>query len=453
MIALYGQGIAAAAGLAASIQSLEDVGWDVEDRLRYVTIRSPANVSVPTILDGLTPLLGAAIEVSITSSTGFSLGATATSFVLHEAPSHLGDHYAGARLEAARHLAGGDVSAARAVGGNWKAEAKIDLARPLSVEEPALAWRAVRSADVVVTAVNELPWWRLRDLFAFATPLICVGLTDVALRYVTPGLAIVSPEFVQDALDVAPVEDKRKAVLSASGVTLPAGVPLPDELEPVGEVVGAEALITSVRSHQAASAWAWLASEVTVNDSGHLSFFGLRRVTCQIDKSGLSNASVRDGALALYRWSRPKSHQIGSLPSGTLSRSTTRMSSSALRRTFVVRRSPFIERFGRRPWQRSSPHSAMHVGSPRTPPGKRPVQGSLPPDPSGSAPSLLSLPWVGWSSLTRRPHVSPSHFSASLGSALRRSPSAWPFGPYSSKVPRSLSRSNRSPLILKSSGI
>lgn len=286
---------------ADHLSRLDNAGWRLQDSARSIGL-SRDHSPPRDLASAIDPLLDLATDVEILSDTGFALALVGSALEVRQTPQAPEDHYSGADLEAALRARDGDSAAALALPGLWSARATVDLAAPLRSTQPPYSWRVVRDADVVADELAAHAWWDLASITRMSTGLpIFVVLSEHPIRVLSTSLAVVSRDEAS-GIDLPGADHKIDQLATMSRVSA-SSIPVPEELVPVLPVLGGHAAEARLRAAGAASALAWLASDVVVEDRvARLEFFGLRRVTCLIGPEGVLDPEHQRSLLALYEW-------------------------------------------------------------------------------------------------------------------------------------------------------
>jgi hypothetical protein len=200
----------------------------------------------------------------------------------------------------------GDVSSATSLAGEWRGDLSVYLARPLQANDAGRAWRAVRTTEVVVQEMAGYPWWRTGELIREGDRSVVVAVVDESpVDLQTPSFALISLDRLGGpGPDVRGTAMRRAQVASSCAGQLPDEIPLPEDMEPSGVVVGAEAVVDSLCPRADACAWAWLSNATRVIDGvpyATLEYFGYRRRSFQLGAAGyIGEAGGR--AVPMYKW-------------------------------------------------------------------------------------------------------------------------------------------------------
>jgi hypothetical protein len=297
-------------GVLKSVDQLEAAGCQIADGLLACSVTIP-----PTESDGI-PHRGLLDAIADLADTSLSFRRGALAFDLRLADSTLqfsvapsGDpasEFSGKQLLQAQRAWGGDIDDASKLSGIWRGSTTVDLASPLKNTDSTRAWRAVRTVAVLVGEMALYPWWRARELFIDpGGPVIVAIASDEGVELLTSRFGVASLDRLIAGVHPTPAGiAQRLAVVTGTGAQVPTELPLPEELEPVGDPVAAQVLVEALRPWSDACAWAWMSNTTTAPDeaeSARLEYFGYRRRHFELSKTGYVGKPGQR-AYKLYTW-------------------------------------------------------------------------------------------------------------------------------------------------------
>jgi hypothetical protein len=298
--------------ISATLTSFEAEGCPVTDHLLgcQVTISPKKSDGVPhqVLIDAVADFADVHLRFE-REQASFELSASAGG-VLDFISGSAGDPssvFEGEELTRADRAWKGNVDAARSLYGEWSGDLTVYLAAPLQQQESGTrVWRAVRSIEVIVQELAKYPWWRTGELiYENNRPVVIVVIDETEVDVQTPTFAVVSLSRLAGSGPAPEGMGQRRALVQASSAAqLPAGLPLPEELEPEQSGTGAPALAASLRQRAEACAWAWLSNASTVSaDSTHVTFeyFGYRQRLFKLGPAGYTAAASQQ-AFGMYIW-------------------------------------------------------------------------------------------------------------------------------------------------------
>jgi hypothetical protein len=215
--------------------------------------------------------------------------------------------FEGSELVRARRAWDGNPTEASRLTGFWKGTIAVDLAWPLTQADSSRSWRVLRTLPGVVHEMSDYSWWTARDLFADPNggPVVVGIATDEGVELLTARFGVASLDRIVAGSSLTPPGVASRLQAVAGVVTeVPHRMPLPEELEPLGEPRNAQILIEALRPWSDACAWAWMSNSTTVLEDGvtsNLEYFGYRRRQFRLPKTGYVGAAGQH-AYALYEW-------------------------------------------------------------------------------------------------------------------------------------------------------
>ena len=298
--------------ISATLTSFEAAGCVVTDHLLASQVIIPPTKSdgVPcqALIDGVADFADVHLRFQ-REQASFELSASAGG-VLDFISGPTGDPssvFEGEELTRADRAWKGNVDAAKSLYGEWSGDLTVNLAAPLQQQENGTrAWRAVRMTEVIVQELAGYPWWRTGELiYENIPPVVIVVIDEAEVDVQTPTFAVMSlSRLAGSGPALEGMGQRRAQVQASSAAQLPAGLPLPEELEPEQSSTGAAALVDSLRQRAEACAWAWLSNAVTIsadNTYVNLEYFGYRRRTFKLGPTGYTAAADQQ-AFGMYTW-------------------------------------------------------------------------------------------------------------------------------------------------------
>lgn len=194
-------------------------------------------------------------------------------------PAELQSVFDADQLFTARRAFEGQVEEALSLPGEWSFDLTVDPAYLLNEGDPSHEWIVLDDEAQVIELLTSRPWWELRDVVEFSRPtMIALGGSESGLILSTARMQILPLAALM--ADQVPIVDGSLFVSPSISTPTPL-MPEPTTLYPLKVVargpLGME-VAEMLRRIAAVAAWAYIASNVTVNpDAIILEYFGLQR--------------------------------------------------------------------------------------------------------------------------------------------------------------------------------